>query len=97
MMPETLRSMIVDLANPDEQQRQQAHQALLQEDEVIIPALIDEFYAGVGMQTGTALLELIGQIGGYQAIGLFLELLTDSPQVVWREIAERWLQHDGIL
>ncbi|MBC8171000.1 MAG: hypothetical protein H7X77_04995, partial [Anaerolineae bacterium] len=64
----------------------------------IIPVLIDEFYAGVGAQTGAAVLEIIGQIGGYQATQLFFELVADSSTMpCWREVAERWLHQDEML
>lgn len=97
MTSETLRGLIADLISIDENRRNQAKATLLREGEAIIPVLIDEFYAGVGVQTGEALLEIIGQIGGYQVTALFLELMETAPHASWRDIAIRWLRHDGIL
>ncbi|MCU0496074.1 MAG: hypothetical protein MUF87_01840 [Anaerolineae bacterium] len=96
MNNEDLRNYIRNLTV--EQYRDSARLALLQEDEVIVSRLIDEFYAGVSVVTGAALLNVIGEIGGYEAIALLDEVYHDlSTKQIWREIAERWLRVDGFL
>lgn len=94
----TLRQCLADLTADEVVRRDAARLALWREDEAIVAPLIDEFYAGVSRETGTALLEVIGQIGGYEAAALFRELLVDpGAEAAWRAVAERWLRHDGLL
>lgn len=96
MNTEELRKHIRNLV--DEEHRDSARLALLQGDEAIMSRLIDEFYAGVNVVTGAALLNVIGQIGGYEAIALLHEVYHDlSTKQTWREMAERWLRADGFL
>ncbi|HEX2621178.1 MAG TPA: hypothetical protein VHL11_13545 [Phototrophicaceae bacterium] len=98
MNSDDLRHTIARSTDSDEMISAEAKQHLLQEDEAIIPALIDEFYAGVNLPTGTVLLDIIGQIGGYLAVNLFFELLEDkNTPINWREKTEYWLYHDGFL
>jgi hypothetical protein len=93
-----LTSTIQALTHPDEQVRQAAVHILLLQDEAIIGKLIDEFYAGVGLARGTALLDVIGQIGGYEAVALLKDVVDHpSAKQEWREVALRWLRHDGFI
>jgi hypothetical protein len=90
-----LHSHISALIHPDLTMRETARQALLMEDEAIITVLIDEFYAGVNLPIGIALLDIIGEIGGYEA-RMLLEYIADdlAAKSEWRQIALEWLKRD---
>jgi hypothetical protein len=91
-----IRTHIAALVHPDQVMRETARQALLIGDEAIIAVLIDEFYAGVNLSLGIALLDIIGQIGGYEA-RMLLEDIADDPKAKaeWRQIGLGWLKRDG--
>lgn len=92
-----IRAHIQSLTHEDLDIRQQARAALTAGDEAIIDTLIDEFYAGVNEQTGIALLDIIGQIGGYMAINTLEYVYHFDPHDAWKTIAQKWLTHDGFM
>lgn len=94
MKQDELHGIIRDLVAADNAVRQDARIRLLQLDEMIISDLIDQFYAGVNETTGIALLGIIGEIGGYEALQL-LEDVDEHERDAWRAVAGSWLKHDG--
>ena len=84
-------ALLLDAARHDE-----ARTALLALDEEAIPALVEVFYAGVSEADGLLLLELIGQIGGYEAVNLLRDVY-DHERPLWREAAAHWLRQDGFI
>lgn len=82
----------------DVSQRESAFQSIYQLDEEAVAPLIDEFYAGVNEQTGVLILEIIGEIGGYEARQLLTDIV-DMPQPYssWGDAATDGLAHNGWL
>ena len=66
----TFRTLMNDLASISPAQRDAARAALLQMDEDVMDLLVAEFYAGMPEKLAVALLEIIGEIGGYEALNL---------------------------
>jgi hypothetical protein len=91
-----INALLNQLMSPDDVLRQIARLALLQQDEAIVGLLVDAFYAGVSLALGVELLNVIGQIGGYEAVALFRDLSSDpGTRAEWTAIAVKWLRHDG--
>lgn len=66
----TFRTLMTQLASLDTTERDSAHNALLQMDEDVMDLLVAEFYAGMPDKLAVSLLEIIGEIGGYEALNL---------------------------
>jgi len=58
------------LASLDPVERESARASLLQMDEDVMDLLVAEFYAGMPEMLAVALLEIMGEIGGYEALNL---------------------------
>jgi hypothetical protein len=58
------------LASLDPAERAAARSSLLQIDEDVMDLLVAEFYAGMPEKLAVSLLEIIGEIGGYEALNL---------------------------
>jgi hypothetical protein len=69
MMP-GFRSLMTQLASLDPAERDAARSTLLQMDEEVMDLLVAEFYAGMPEKLAVSLLEIIGEIGGYEALNL---------------------------
>ncbi|MBZ0294834.1 MAG: hypothetical protein K8L99_19885 [Anaerolineae bacterium] len=80
----------------DVSQREQAREALLALDEDAVPALVDTFYAGVNEEQGIAVLQLVGEIGGYEAVNLLLDVYENERES-WRNVAAEALRRDGFI
>lgn len=87
--------LIQNLMHDNADSRQQARLALLLYDEAAITPLLDAFYAGVSEKHGIAILEALGEIGGFEALALFEEIVhfNDSP-ASWIQIAGGYLRRD---
>ncbi len=66
----TFRTLMEQLASLDFTDRESARAALLQMDEDVMDLLVAEFYAGMPEKLAVALIEIIGEIGGYEALNL---------------------------
>jgi hypothetical protein len=66
----TFRTLMNQLASLDSLECESAHASLLQMDEEVMDLLVAEFYAGMPEKLAVALLEIIGEIGGYEALNL---------------------------
>ena len=66
----SFRTLMNDLASINPAQRDAARAALLQMDEDVMDLLVAEFYAGMPEKLAVAVLEIIGEIGGYEALNL---------------------------
>ena len=69
-MKPTFRTLMNQLASLDPAERESARASLLQMDEDVMDLLVAEFYAGMPEKLAVALLEIIGEIGGYEALNL---------------------------
>jgi hypothetical protein len=95
MYPENFRQLLSDLIHTDALQRENAHAALRSLDEEIVDPLIGEFYSGVNESLGVAILELVAEIGGPDALSLLRNVYHfDDHHVLWRQTAARGLLHN---
>jgi len=66
----TFHTLMNQLASIDAAERDAARSTLLQMDEDVMDLLVAEFYAGMPEKLAVALLEIMGEIGGYEALNL---------------------------
>lgn len=66
----TFRELMKQLASLDPTERASARAALLQMDEDVMDLLVAEFYAGMPEKLAVSLIEVVGEIGGYEALNL---------------------------
>ncbi len=66
----TFRNLMDQLASLDSAERASARATLLQMDEDVMDLLVAEFYAGMPEKLAVTLIEIIGEIGGYEALNL---------------------------
>lgn len=69
-MKPSFRILMNQLASVDPTERESARMSLLQMDEDVMDLLVAEFYAGMPEKLAIALIEIIGEIGGYEALNL---------------------------
>ncbi len=69
-MTPSFRSLMTQLASLDPAERDAARSTLLHMDEDVMDLLVAEFYAGMPEKLAIAVLEIIGEIGGYEALNL---------------------------
>jgi len=85
-------SYIRQLNSPQSTERESAREALRALDEDAVDPLINAFYAGVNEAHGIAILELVGEIGGPDALTLLRNIGYDpTTRPAWREAARRAL------
>ena len=94
-MAEDVQALVKQLLSDDEPRREQAYFALLEREEDVVPPLIDAFYAGVTEAQGVLLLDLLGAIGGYEALNLLADVLENGEKPGWRERAALGLARNG--
>ena len=66
----SFRALMTQLASLDAAEREAARTVLLQMDEDVIDLLVAEFYAGMPEKVAVVLIEIIGEIGGWEALNL---------------------------
>ncbi len=64
------RALMNQLASLDSAERESARSSLLQMDEDVMDLLVAEFYAGMPEKLAISLIEIMGEIGGYEALNL---------------------------
>jgi len=85
-------SYIQQLISPQPTEREAAREALRALDEDAVDPLINAFYAGVNEALGIAILELVGEIGGPDALTLLRNIGYDpTTRPAWHEAARRAL------
>lgn len=91
-------SLLRQLVSDRETARAAAKAALYALDEDAVEPLVEQFYAGVSEAAGLAIIEVIGEIGGFEA-RIFLEDLTHltarSTNESWRFAARLALARNG--
>jgi len=91
-----LRQLLTQLTGADPQQRDAARLAILRLDEDAVELLDDEFYSGVNEATGLAILRLLSEIGGPEALNTLSfvhEIEARYPS--WRDAAAHGLADNG--
>jgi hypothetical protein len=91
----TILECIQQLTSDNETTRQIARQTLLSMDEDAVQPLIDEFYAGVNEATGREILQLLGEIGGWEALNTLREVCVYPRYESWKTVAAWGLIHNG--
>jgi hypothetical protein len=66
----SFRALMTQLASFNVAEREAARTDLLQMDEDVIDLLVAEFYAGMPEKVAVVLIEIIGEIGGWEALNL---------------------------
>jgi hypothetical protein len=69
-----IRHLFEQLVSPDAEQREAARLKWLEMDEDAVDLLAAEYYAGVPEKLGIALLDILGEIGGWEALNLINEV-----------------------
>jgi len=96
MTPQDIRRLIVQLTSAVLVERTAARLLFLKMDEDAIQPLADELYSGVSEPTGVAILELMGEIGGWEAIAVLQDIYfaeSSGPTLV--NVAEQALKDNG--
>jgi hypothetical protein len=87
--------LLRQLTSSDLTEQHDARQALLAMDEDTVDPLIAEFYAGVNEAVGVVILDLVGEIGGPDALLLLKNVYYDPGQrPAWREASRNGLLHN---
>jgi hypothetical protein len=95
MYPDNFRQLLSDLIQDDATQRENAHAALCALDEEIVDPLVGEFYSGVSERLGIAIIELVAEIGGPDALSLLRNVYHfDDHHAAWRDAARQGLLHN---
>jgi lysophospholipase L1-like esterase len=88
-------ALLKQLTTGSDDERDSARQTLYALDEEAVEPLIDQFYAGVNEATGLAILEIVSDIGGWEARMLLEDVVHLSaryPHESWRVAARLGLQ-----
>lgn len=92
MYPDNFRQLLSDLIQDDTGRRENAHTTLRSLDEEIVDPLVGEFYSGVSERLGIAIIELVAEIGGPDALSLLRNVYHfDDHHAAWREVARQGL------
>jgi hypothetical protein len=95
MYPDNFRQLVTDLTSTDDTRRESARAALLEYDEDMVDPLIGEFYSGVSQASGIAIIDLIAEIGGPDALSMLRNVYHfDDHHAAWRTAAARGLLHN---
>jgi len=96
MTPQDIKRLIVQLTSAVLVERTAARLLFLKMDEDAIQPLADELYSGVGEPTGVAILELMGEIGGWEAIAVLQDIyFAESSRPALVKVAEQALKDNG--
>lgn len=90
-----ISQLIQQLTSGDETQRTAARQQILAMDEDAVEPLTDEFYAGVNEAAGEVILEILGEIGGWEALNVLRDTYANPRYESWKIAAERGLAYNG--
>jgi hypothetical protein len=69
------RELVQQLLSKDTNQQMTARQTLFSLEEDAVSGLLDEYYAGVNEAQGLAILDILAQISGYEALNALRSLL----------------------
>jgi hypothetical protein len=96
MASDEIRRLVSQLASTVTIERMAARLALLKMDEDAIQPLADELYSGVNAVTGMAILELMGEIGGWEAIAVLQDIyFAESSRPELAKVAAEGLRSNG--
>jgi hypothetical protein len=94
------RLLVQQLLSDDVDQQMEAQKTLLALEEDAVTGLLDEYYAGVNEAQGLAILEILAQIGGYEALNALRSLIffdLSTPAALRTAAAQGLLQNSDNL
>jgi hypothetical protein len=96
MTPQDIKRLIGQLTSTILIERTAARLLFLKMDEDAIQPLPDELYSGVSEPMGVAILELMGEIGGWEAIAVLQDIyFAESSRPALVKAAEQALKDNG--
>ena len=96
MTPQDIRRLIGQLTSTILVERAAARLLFLKMDEDAIQPLADELYSGVSETVGVAILELMGEIGGWEAVSVLQDIyFAESSRPALVKAAEQALKDNG--
>jgi hypothetical protein len=95
LLKSTLRQHLRELVASDSDVQADARLAILRYDEDAVEPLADEFYSGVDDATGSVILNLLGEIGGPDALLVLIDVYEWGKNPAWRDVAGRALRDNG--
>ncbi len=96
MTPQEIRQLVTQLTSANLVERMAARLAFLKLDEDAIQPLADELYSGVTEPTGAAILDLMGEIGGWEAVAVLQDIyFAESSRPALTKAAEQALRKNG--
>jgi hypothetical protein len=94
------RELVHQLLSDDIDQQMTARQTLLALEEDAVTGLLNEYYAGVNEAQGLAILDVLAQIGGYEALSALRSLVffdLSTPAALRTAAAQGLLQNSDNL
>lgn len=90
-------ALVQQLVSDDAAAREQARSVLVALDEMVVSSLIDLFYAGLSEAAGLVVIELVAEIGGFEARSLLEDVahLSSHGRESWRGAARQGLARNG--
>lgn len=95
--PPDIYALVQQLVSDDTAAREQARFVLVELDEMVVSFLIDLFYAGLSETAGLIVIELVAEIGGFEARSLLEDVvhLSSYGRESWRRAAHLGLARNG--
>jgi hypothetical protein len=90
----TAAALIPDLISPDEAVRHKALRVLYAGDEATVTVLCDLMAAGMSKPEGCAVIEVLGEIGGFEALMFLLDTFYFDTRSQIKLAAARALQRN---
>lgn len=94
-MAEEVREHLKQITDGDVTERAAAWLAFLKLDEDAVQLLADELYSGVNEQTGVVILELMAEIGGWEAMIVLQDIYQAGERDVLVKTAAKGLARNG--
>jgi hypothetical protein len=95
----TLRQLLPDLTSDDPVLREHVRHALFALDEDAVTLLVEEFFAGVSEGLGLAMLDVVSEIGGPEALSMLRNVYHfEERRESWKRAAAQGLlrNRDGL-
>lgn len=90
------RNLVTQMAQPQPEQRLAARMLLLSLQEDAVNPLIDVYYAGVTDTEGVAILSLLAEIGGWEAMNVLRSIFEfETERTILKRAAASGLLHNA--
>jgi hypothetical protein len=92
----SFREMVCQLTGADADEREAARARLLAMDEDAVNPLLDVFYGGVSEAEGLAILDVVAEIGGPDALSMLRNVYHfEEKRKAWQDAAARGLMQNA--